>query len=97
MDRGKEQKSGSGESRSHNNKPAGTEAIDQIANDRSVESAFQTGRAIKERNSRAAHAEIALQRQKKNRNAVVGDPQADDVNYRPQGYDPPAMEYAGLN
>jgi hypothetical protein len=78
--RGKKNQANSGQTRPDNNEPPGAEPIDQMSNDRALDSSFKASGAIEERNRRATHAKIALQGEEKNCEAVVDNTNAHGVD-----------------
>jgi hypothetical protein len=62
---------------------------------RALHPSFQTGRAVKKRNRRAAQGEVPFQGQEKNREPVVKNPRAHSQNDGSEDEDIPAVKSVG--
>ena len=80
MYRGKKNQADPGQTRPDNNEPPGAEPIDQMSNDRALDSSFEASGAKEKRNRRATHAKIALQGEEKDCEAVVDNTNAHRVD-----------------
>jgi len=92
IDQGEKEEAAAGHTHSGDDHSSRSKCADQVPNDGSFESSFETGGAIQERDGRAAGLEIVLQGKKEDGEPVEEDSAPHRVDQRSKGNDPPAVK-----